>query len=125
VGFVMGSNDFSQIYDLLEKCNGKLYVSCSGEEDYPNVSVREVFLLEDNTFGYYDEDGMRTVELMKNRPNVTLQIENEKFHGFKAKGKASFKKEFEIGIKKRFSEERKTFKNPIAVVTNPQEVFPY
>lgn len=119
------SVNISEICELLKESNGKIYVSCSGEGDYPNISVREVFLLEDNTFGYLDEDGTRTVELMKNRPNVTLNIENDRFHGYKVKAKATFSKEFGIGIKSRYNDKQKDYQNPVAVNIIPEEVFPY
>jgi uncharacterized pyridoxamine 5'-phosphate oxidase family protein len=121
----MKTIDMSEISKLLKVSNGKLYISCSGEEDYPNVSVREVALLEDDTFGYYDEDGTRTVELMKNRPNITLFVENDRFHGIKVKAKALFSKELEIGIKSKYNNGNKKFNNPVAVIIVPEEVFPY
>ena len=113
------------VYEVLKKTSGKMYVSCSGEGDYPNISVREVLVLENDTFGYYDEDGTRTVELMRNRPHITLMVESEPFHGFKVKGKAKFGKTLDAGVKLSFSDRQKTFNNPVAVVIEPEEIFPY
>ena len=72
-----------------------------------------------------DEDGTRTVELMKNRPNITLHIENDRFHGYKVKAKAKFSKEFVSSIKTKYSDRQKDYQNPVAVNIIPEEVFPY
>ncbi len=77
---------------LIRKNGGKVYIACMGEGGYPNVSVREVVIDDANALAYQDREDSRTVQLMKNSPQVLVSVlhEDQPYHGYKLKGKASF-----------------------------------
>ncbi|MBS4215171.1 pyridoxamine 5'-phosphate oxidase family protein [Neobacillus rhizophilus] len=76
----------------LSSSDHRVYITCVGEEGYPNVTVRKVKLVEDTKIEYSDNANSRTVQLMMKSPKVVVTVINtdDPFHGYKIKGNASF-----------------------------------
>jgi hypothetical protein len=77
---------------LIRNNGGRVYIACMGEGGYPNVSVREVVIDDANALIYRDREDSRTVQLMKNSPQVLVSVlhEDQPYHGYKLKGTAAF-----------------------------------
>jgi hypothetical protein len=80
------------IEDSIKKTDGKVYISCVGEEGYPNVTVKKVKLIDELMLEFIDDANSRTIKLMENSPNLIINCLNpeDPFHGLKIKGKAVF-----------------------------------
>lgn len=108
----------TELKEKLEASQNKVYISCVGEEGFPNVTVRKVDIHEDLTMEYMDNGNSRTVQLMKNSPQVIVNVLDpaDPFHGYKIKGKAEFQDVGPVNEKNEL---------PTKVTITLKEGFPY
>lgn len=106
-----------QVKEWIRKGNGKVYVSCMGEDGYPNISVRKVEMSAVGLLEYTDNLHSRTLQLMMQNPKVIVNIlsDTDPFHGCKIKGEAKFEQSTENSL---------TY-TPVRVLITLKEVFPY
>jgi hypothetical protein len=105
------------LQEVLRSSNHRVYVTCVGEDGFPNVSVRKVEIREDSRLEYIDSNS-RTVQLMIKHPQIIINVLNpvDPFHGYKIKGNASFH-QIEPNEEHNFT--------PIKIVILLKEGFPY
>ncbi|BCJ85607.1 pyridoxamine 5'-phosphate oxidase family protein [Effusibacillus dendaii] len=106
-----------QMMEWLRKSNGNVYVSCMGEDGYPNISVRHVEMNGENALLYTDNANSRTVQLMMQSPKVIVNLlsDTDPYHGCKMKGEAKFEQTGESSLQY----------TPVRVTIILKEMFPY
>lgn len=111
----MLDNQFEE-WLLQSKCN--VYISCIGEDGFPNVSVRKVRLHDESTLEYIDHVENRTVQLMMKNPRVIINLlsPQDPFHGYKMKG--------EVVFDHLQKSENDNF-TPVRVYVRIKQMFPY